>query len=119
MRKIKIKREIASVSPEKSLEASGLEDKSLQKIALEKSLKKYRKKKIVYKYPNVKFNLFKKLPEIKKKVKRTPASEIKQKPGVFKKDLFKAYKSQKKYDAASRELIKELKSFRVDYFDSY
>ena len=119
VRKIKIKREIASVSPEKSLDSAELEDKNLQKAALENSLKKYRKKKIVYRFPKVKFNLFTKMPERKKKVKRTPASEVKQKPSLFKKDLFKAYKKQKKYDAASRKLIKELKSFRMDYFDSY
>ena len=55
----------------------------------------------------------------KKKVKRTPASEVKKKPGLFKKDLFKAYNKQKKYDEASRELINDLKSFRMDYFESY
>ena len=119
VRKIKIKREIASVKSEKSLDSKSLEDKNLQKIALEKSLKKYRKKKIKYRFSNVKFNLFKKLPEKRRKVRRKPASEVKQKPGLFKKDLFDAYSKQKKYDEASRELIKDLKSFKMDYFDSY
>ena len=95
-----------------------IKSRSLQKVALEENLRKYRKKKIIYKYPNVKVNLFASAKE-KKNPRRRPASESKPKPSKFRQDLFKEYNSQKKYDSSMRQLVNELESFKMDYFESY
>ena len=118
MRKIRIRREIDSVKKEITKSNMEIESQVRQKKALEENLRKYRKKKIVYKYPKAKVNLFARAPE-KKKAQRKPASEAKPKPSRFRQDLFKQYNNQKKYDESMRQLVNELESFKMDYFESY
>lgn len=118
LRKIKIKREIASLPKLKNQKTAEVESQKLQKIALEENLRKYRKKKVVYKYPRVKVNYFVSAKE-KLMPRRKPASEAKPKPSKFRQDLFKQYKNQRKYDASIRQLVNELESFKMDYFESY
>ena len=119
VRKIKINREIASEKSEGKIQKLKIEDEKIQKSALENELKKYRKKKVTYAYPNVKFNLFKKLKEPSKRRNRRPSSVKSFKPNKFQKDLNKAYVLQKKHNESVRKLVKELKSFKLDYFESY
>ncbi|MAW07741.1 MAG: hypothetical protein CME61_05605 [Halobacteriovoraceae bacterium] len=119
VRKIKINREIASEKSKAKIQKLKIEDERIQKNALENELKKYRKKKLTYAYPNVKFNLFKKLKEPSKRRARRPSSVKSFKPNKFQKDLNKAYVLQKKHDDSIRKLVKELKSFKLDYFESY